>query len=1210
MLNNDFSITIDNNKAKEKFQKIFKNFNAQNFFDAIELKILEYSVKNSKLILKADVKKEIKSDFFIDLKKYVKEQLGINLSFVFNFLYDFDLKFLIENYWEFFMDFLGDINLWFENTTTAIIDDKLIIHLPNSYILKKIQQDEIRNEFQKKLNQFFSKNINFELRIDENLIKRDTAHLIKIEINSNNETIESEILTTSEIKGKVTPVSDISQEGKYIIEGEIFLDNNYLREYKKDKFILIFYLTDYFSSIKLKAFVDSKDGLIFKLPVLKTIRTLIDVKYDEREEELVGTVRKIQKISKNEIIDEAIEKRIEFHCHTNMSAMDSVINLKDYIDMAKKWGHKAVAITDHGVVHAFPEAYKTGKKNNIKIIFGMEGYLVKTKENYKKDNYYHIIFIVKNKTGLKNLYKLVSLSHIYYFYKKPRLPKEIINEYREGLLLGTACYLGELYQAILNKKDEKEIEDLIKFYDFLEIQPITNNKFLIREKKLADEEDIKNINKQIYKIGKRFLKPVIATGDIHFLKPTDKIFRQVLMAGQGYDDIEDDASADLYFRTTDEMLKEFSYLGKRQAYEVVIKNPEFINNLIDDDIKPIPDELYAPEIENSNEEIIKLTNERVRSLYGEKLSNVIKDRINIEMEAIIKNKFSSLYMIAKRMIDKSNEKGYIVGSRGSVGSSFIAFLCGISEVNPLPPHYLCPSCKYIEFVNTDLVGIDLEVKKCPQCGTQLNKDGFNIPFETFVGFKRNKPPDIDLNFAGEIQDYIHKFVIDMFGSDRVYKVGTILTVKEQAVKKDFINKFLEKTGKKINKAEIERLARGCSGVKRSTGQHAGGLILIPDNKEIYDFTPIQFSPEKDVITTHYDYEWLEKSVVKIDALGHDLPTSLNRLCKDIGIKIEDIPLDDKKVLQIFRDIKILKVNPDNYEYPVGTLGIPEYGTKFVRKILSVAKPKNFSDLIYIAGLSHGENVWENNAEDLLKSKKVSLSEVISVRDDIMNYLIKQGISSEKAYAITEKVRKKETTIDKEDEKIMRKYKVPEWYIDSCKKITYMFPKAHAAAYAIMSVRIAFFKVFYPLYFYADYFSREMDGFKYEFAFLNFDDIKSQLRDLKIKKQKNQKEEKQLEILEVIFEMKERGFEFTNVDIYESSPDIFKVKNNKIMLPLRTIPELGEKAAKVFVEEREKSKFSSLEDIIKRTHINKNVAQFFMENNILNGIPETEQIVLF
>ncbi|MCX7698773.1 MAG: PolC-type DNA polymerase III [Candidatus Goldbacteria bacterium] len=1209
MLKDNFIIKINTEKVKENFKKKFSNFNIENIFDALEFNFLEYSFKDFKLILKVDIKKKIESDFLNELKKHIEEQSRIKVIFVFNFLCDIDLTFLIKNYWDFFLDFLGDISAWFENTTTQVIDDKLIIYCHNNYVYKKIQEDEIKSQFQKFLNRFFSKDIKYEVKLDEKFIKRD-LNSIKIEESSKHKIIESQILTSLEIKGKAISISDIGKEGKYVIEGDIFFSENFLREYKADKFILLFYLTDYYNSIKLKAFVDKHDGLIYALPDLKTVKALVEVKYDEKEEGLVGTVLKMQEISKNEILDNAEEKRIEFHAHTNMSAMDSVININNYIKTAKKWGHKAIAITDHGVVHAFPEAYKIAKKHGIKIIFGMEGYLVQNKESYRKDNYSHIILIVKNKIGLKNLYKLVSKSHIDYFYKKPRLPKEIISEYRDGLLLGTACYLGELYQAILSKKDEKEIENIVKFYDFLEIQPVANNRFLIREKKLNSDDDIKNINRQIFELGEKFSKPVIATGDIHFLKPEDKVFRQVLMAGQGYEDLEADASAELYFRPTDEMLAEFSYLGKKEAYEVVILNPEKLNNLIDSDIKPIPDELYAPELENANEEIVKLTEERAKSLYGVKMNDIVRNRIKTELESIIKNKFSSLYIIAKRMVEKSMEKGYIVGSRGSVGSSFVAFLCGISEVNPLPAHYLCSSCKYIEFVNTDVVGIDLEDKKCPQCGQKLGKDGFNIPFETFVGFKRNKPPDIDLNFAGEIQDYIHKFVIDMFGSDRVYRVGTIVTIKEQAVKKDFINKFLEKTGKKVNNAEIERLAMGCSGVKRSTGQHAGGLILIPESKEIYDFTPIQFSPEKDIITTHFDYQWLEKSIVKIDALGHDLPTSLNRLCKDINIKIEDIPLDDKKVLQIFRDIKVLKVNPDNYEYPVGTLGIPEYGTRFVRKILSVAKPKNFSELIYIAGLSHGKNVWENNAEELLKSKKVTLSDVISVRDDIMNYLIKKGVQSEKAYEITERVRKKDTTIQKEDEEIMRKHKIPEWYIESCKKITYMFPKAHASAYAIMSVRIAFFKVYHPLYFYADYFTRQLDVFKYEFAFLDISKIKSQIRDLKIKKQRNPKEEKQLEILEVIFEMKERGFEFLNVDLYESSTSVFKVMNNKIILPLRVVPELGEKAARIFEEERKKSRFSSLEDLVKRTHINKNVSQFFKENNILNDIPETEQIALF
>jgi len=1207
-------LNVDNEKAKKIFKDKFSEFDIEKIFNSIKLESIEYYLKNKEIKIKVNIQIEVDANFFIKLKNYLEEQTGQKVFFSFKFEKNIPDEFLINNFWYFFIEYLGGKCAWIEDIVVEYKDEMLIFCATNEFIYKKLINDEIKKILRKSLNEFFLRDLKFDIKLSEKDINKKQFDFNKTKINIiiNGDVIKSDVLKEEVINGKVTPISDIVKEGKYIIEGNIFTREEYIKEIKdKERYVLLFYLTDKKDTLKLKAFVEKDDDLVEELKKLENVRVAVDVKYDEIEGELIGTVRKMQKVNKEKRQDKNSNKRIELHAHTSMSAMDSVMQVEDYLETAKFWGHKAVAITDHGVVHAFPKAFKLASKIGIKVIFGMEGYVVNSEENFKNENYFHIIILVKNQEGLKNLYKLVSKSHINYFYKKPRLPKKIIQENRDGLLLGTACYLGELYQAVLNKWDEEKIENIVSFYDFVEIQPIANNKFLIKQNKVNTVDELKEINKKIYEIGKKYGKPVVATGDVHFLEETDKIFRQVLMAGQGYEDVEDDDSADIYFKTTDEMLEEFSYLGKEVAQEVVIDNTYIINDMIEEGIKPVPDKLNPPKIKEAEEEITNLTWKRAEEIYGKNLDPVIKKRIEIELEAIVKNNFSSLYSIAKKMIDKSLEKGFIVGSRGSVGSSLVAFLCGISEVNPLPAHYLCNSCKYIEFMQNDssIIGLDLEQKKCPQCGNLLSRDGFNIPFESFVGFKRNKPPDIDLNFAGEIQAEIHDFLRDLFGNDKVYRVGTISTLQEKAIKKDFIEKFREKTGRSLKKAELERLAIGCSNVKRSTGQHAGGLILVPEDKEIYDFTPIQFSPTKDVITTHFEYDWLEKSLVKIDALGHDLPSSLNRLGKQLNIKVDDIPLDDKKVLQMFRDIKVLGLKPDDYEYPVGTLGIPEYGTKLVRKVLTSAKPKNFSELIYVAGLTHGKNVWENNAEILIKEKKLTLKEVISVRDDIMNYLISKKIPSDKAYEITERVRKKDLTITDEDVKIMREYKVPEWYIESCKKITYMFPKAHAAAYAMMSVRIAFFKMYHPLYFYADYFTRQMDGFDYEFAFLTKKEIKSKIMELMLRKQRTQKEEKNLEILEVMYEMKDRGFEFSNVDLYESDPIAFKVKDEKIMLPLIAVPSLGEKAAKV-LEEQRRTKFSSLEDIKRRTKINKNIAQFFKDKNIIKDIPDTEQIVLF
>jgi DNA polymerase III subunit alpha, Gram-positive type len=696
---------------------------------------------------------------------------------------------------------------------------------------------------------------------------------------------------------------------------------------------------------------------------------------------------------------------------------------------------------------------------------------------------------------------------------------------------------------------------------------------------------------------------------VHFLKEEDRIYREVLLLGQGYDDIADEGSADLSFKTTEKMLKEFSYLGEELAREVVIDNPRKINDMIEYGIAPVPDKPHPPILMDADKEISGITWKTAREIYGDTLPSLVEQRVKRELDAIIGNKYATLYLIAKKMVDQSNKDGYIVGSRGSVGSSIVAFLCGISEVNPLQAHYICPKCKYSEFAATDLAGVDLEDKKCPKCGADLRKDGFNIPFETFMGFEGEKMPDIDLNFSGEYQDRIHRFVVDLFGEDKVYRAGTIVTIQEQAVKKDFMNKYLEKTRRKIKNAEIERLARGCAGVKRSTGQHAGGLMLVPEDKDIYDFTPIQYSPKGDAVTTHFDYEYIHDTLVKVDALGHDLPTSLKRLCEELKINVNDIPLNDKKTMKIFSDIKTLGVDPKNYDHSVGTLGVPEYGTKFTRDMLEATKPKTFSELIYIAGLSHGTNVWLNNAEDLIKNKTATLKEVISVRDDIMNYLINKGLAKSEAFHITEKVRKGKG-LAKEDEEIMRKNKVPGWYIDSCKKIKYMFPKAHAVAYAIMSFRIAYMKVNYPLYFYADYFYRERDGFEYEFASLDSAGIKARLKGFKMKRDLEKKEKDRLKVLEVLLEMKERGGDFLNVDIYESSGSIFRVKGGKILLPLTVIPELGEKVAAAVEEERKKGKFKSIEDLIKRTKVNKNVIEFMKTNRMIEGMPASDQAVLF
>ena len=1211
----NYTLSINDTKTKEILKNIVKEDLAEGL-SRVEFECVEFTGegKDASLLIKASINSPVDASVFKTIKKHVEKAVNKPVRFSFRFRFKNCPADIIESYWEFFTAETGDLKMWLDHTKAVFRGDGLIIETDKEMIAEKISGQKCLEEIKKRFIKYFNREIEIKVEKTEEAAREETPELVLTNLSAaGQEEKESDIIKGEEIKGKLIPVENIAEEGRYVLEGRVFTSEDYKREIKAAKnreksFIVLFYLTDGKDTIKLFSFAKDGDPFIDEIKTMGYARVAAEVRYDEREGELTGRVKRLNRMKVDEVQDTAPEKRIELHAHTKMSAMDAVTDMKEYIKTAARWGHEAVAITDHGVVHTFPEAYLTAGENNIKLILGLEGYLIEDISKMKSKPY-HIICLVKNETGRKNLYKLVSHSHLKYFYKKPRITKQEILNHREGLLLGTACYQGELFKAVLEGKDDETLKKIVEFYDYLEIQPNENNKFLFREGKLKSEEELNDINRKIRALGKKYNKPVVATGDVHFLSQDDRIYRDVLLLAQGYDDIEEEGSADLHFKTTNEMLEDFKYLGEEAAREVVIEAPRFINSMIEKDIRPVPKDPHPPAIDNSDEEISRITWENAEKIYGKEIPVPIKASIEKELKAIINNKYSVLYLIAKKMVDKSVSDGYIVGSRGSVGSSIVAFLCGISEVNPLPPHYLCPECREVEFVKSDLVGVDLKDSKCKKCGTDTIKDGYNIPFETFMGFSGEKMPDIDLNFSGEYQDTIHKFVGELFEKDKVYRAGTIVTMQELAIKKDFIGKYAEKTKRKIKNAERERLARGCSGIKRSTGQHAGGLMLVPASEEIYDFTPIQHSPKKDAITTHFDYHWIHDTLVKIDALGHDLPTSLKRICADLKINPGDIPLNDKKTMKIFSDIKELGVDPKAYEYPVGTLGVPEYGTRFTRGMLAATKPKTFSELVYIAGLSHGTDVWKGNAEELIRSKTATLKEVISVRDDIMNFLIRKGLPKDISFQITEKVRKGRG-LTKEHEEIMKKNKVPRWYIDSCKKIKYMFPKAHAVAYAIMSFKIAYFKVNYPEYFYADYFTRERNAFEYEFAFMGAKEVRSRIKEIRLKRNQEKKERDHLKVLEVIMEMKERGIEFVNIDIYKSDPVVFKVNDGKVMLPLTVVPELGEKVAEAIKKERKKNKFSSLEDFSKRTRVNKNVVGFIKENGIVEGMPATDQTVLF
>jgi len=847
--------------------------------------------------------------------------------------------------------------------------------------------------------------------------------------------------------------------------------------------------------------------------------------------------------------------------------------------------------------------------NNIKSLTQINR--LKNTKDISKDESFHIIILAKNYEGLKNLYKLISESHLNYFYRKPRIPKSLLSSHREGLIIGSACEAGELYKAILKNKDSNEIRDIVNFYDYLEIQPLANNMHLIRNGMVKGEDELKDINRLIIELGEKFDKIVVATGDVHFLDPEDEIYRRVLMAGQGYQDA--DLQPPLYFKTTDEMLKEFEYLGKEKAEEVVIKNTNLIANMIEE-IIPIPDGTYPPVIEGADKELKEITHNRAKEIYGDPLPKIVGERLEKELNSIIKNGYAVMYIIAQKLVWKSMEDGYLVGSRGSVGSSFVATMSGITEVNPLVPHYVCPKCKFSEFIEDGSIGsgIDLPDKNCPKCGSKLKKDGHDIPFEVFLGFEGDKEPDIDLNFAGEYQPKAHKYTEELFGEGYVFRAGTIGTIAEKTAY-GFVKKYYEQKGKSPHPAEINRLVKGCTGIKRTSGQHPGGVMIVPKYKDINDFTPIQY-PANDkksgVITTHFDYHSISGRILKLDILGHDVP-SIIRMLEDItGVNPQDIPLDDKETMKLFTSTEPLSIKDKDINIEVGTLGIPEFGTKFVRQMLMDTKPTTFSELVRISGLSHGTDVWVNNAQNLVRNNTANLSQVISTRDDIMLYLIYSGLDKKRSFKIMENVRHGKG-LTEEEEEYMRSFNVPEWYIDSCNKIKYMFPKAHAVAYVMMSFRIAYFKVHYPEAFYATYFTTKAQDFDASLVLKGKETVNEKIRELEpLSNDMTAKEKNLLTVLEVVQEMYARGFKFERVDLYESDSDKFLLGKNGIIPPLKSLDGVGETVARKIVEERNIAEFLSIEELVSRAKVSKPVLEALREHGCLSDLPESNQISLF
>jgi DNA polymerase-3 subunit alpha (Gram-positive type) len=842
------------------------------------------------------------------------------------------------------------------------------------------------------------------------------------------------------------------------------------------------------------------------------------------------------------------------------------------------------------------------------------------KEEYKKVKTYHAIILAKDYVGLKNLYRLVSYSNLDYFYKKPRILKSMFKKYSEGLILGSACSEGELYQSILLGKSEEEIEAIAEEYDYLEIQPLGNNDYLVRQEQVPSKDYLKEINKKIVALGEKLNKPVVATGDVHFLDPEDEIYRRILEAGQGFKDA--DQQAPLYLKTTEEMLAEFSYLGSQKAYEVVVENTNKIADMCEP-ISPISPEKATPHIDGCEQTIRDITYGKAHELYGEQLPELVEKRLERELDSIIKNGFSVMYIIAQKLVWKSNEDGYLVGSRGSVGSSVVAYMTGITEVNALPPHYRCPSCKFSDFADYGYkIGIDLPDKPCPVCGTMLAKDGIDIPFETFLGFNGDKEPDIDLNFSGEYQAKAHKYTEVIFGKGTTFKAGTIGTIAEKTAF-GYVKKYFEEKGVTVNKAEIMRISKGCTGIKRTTGQHPGGIIVVPKGREIFEFCPVQHpadDPNSDIVTTHFDYHSIDQNLLKLDILGHDDPTVIRMLQDLTGVDPKTIPLDDKETMSIFSSTQALGVTPDQINSKVGSFGIPEFGTKFVRGMLLDTMPKTFMDLICISGLSHGTDVWLGNAKDLIDDGIVtSISEAVCTRDDIMVYLIKKGLPPNTAFKIMETVRKGKALKDSkwpEYEALMRENQVPEWYIESCKKIKYMFPKAHAAAYVTMAFRIAWFKVHIPKAYYAAYFSIRAKAFDAEFMIFGKEKVKEKMKEIDMMGNLAAPKDRDMyDDLELVLEMYERGIRFLPIDLYKSSATKFLVEDEGLRPPLNSIAGMGNVAAEgIYNAVQEAAQggkpISSIQDLKKRAKIGNSAADLLKKFGCLKGLPESDQMSLF
>ena len=1047
----------------------------------------------------------------------------------------------------------------------------------------------------------------------------------------------------SMIKGKPKPIRDcLPEDGEVVVWGDVFSLET--RESKDGRYSIInFNITDYTSSYPIKVFGEKKkcEDLVENLKDGKTVLVRGSINMDTYMHTYLINARAVTEIEKIEKQDNAPEKRVELHLHTNMSAMDGMTSAKELVSRAAAWGHKAIAITDHGVVQSFPEACNTAAKAGIKIIYGMEGYLVDDDDFYGEYNFgtedeipdeyiekvraektYHIIILAKNTQGLKNLYKLITDSNLKFFKRRPRIPRHRLMQYREGLIVGSACEAGELYRAIVDQKSDEDILRIASFYDYLEIQPNGNNSFMLRSQderyeRFKTVEDLENVDRQIIHIADKLGKMVVATCDVHFIDPGNAVFREILMTSMGFSDA--DKQAPLYFRTTEEMLAEFAFLGEETAKEIVITNPNNIADLCESGMTPFPRGTFPPSLEGADEDLTRICWERTKRDYGDPVPENVAARLEKELKSIISNGFGVLYMIAQKLVQNSEEHGYYVGSRGSVGSSFVAHAAGISEVNPLPPHYICTECKHSEFFMDGSVGsgYDLPPKNCPVCGKPMHRDGHDIPFETFLGFKGDKQPDIDLNFSGEYQFYAHRYTEELFGKDHTFKAGTIGTIADKTAY-GFVKKWLEVKGITVNRAEEDRLTKGCTGVKRTTGQHPGGMVVVPASNDAEDFTPIQH-PADDVSgglrTTHFDFHSLHDTILKLDNLGHDVPTLYRHLEDLTGINVFDVDICDPKLYELLTSPEPLGVTAEEIGCETGTLSLPELGTPFVRGMLMEAKPKNFSDMLQISGLSHGTDVWLGNAQELIKNGTCTISEVIGTRDNIMVYLMHKGLEPDMAFKIMEIVRKGNATklLTETHIKAMKEHDVPDWYIDSCMKIKYMFPKAHAAAYVSAAMRLAWYKVYKPTEYYATYMTVRGEDLDTVAIMEGRAAVKQLMNSITAKgHDATAKEENMFVAMQVVNEMMARGVEFLPIDLYKSHATIYKIEDGKIRLPFMSMSGTGESAAVALMKARDdgEGEYMSRDDLQQRSGVSKSVMETLEACGALEGLPQSTQMSFF